>query len=67
MAVGPSQAPMIPMETASFWVKPKSKGKAQGQKDPELTGRAEKKNLRVLQEGAEVGHGPDPYKDEKGK
>ncbi len=67
MAVGPSQAPMIPMETASFWVKPRDQSEAQGQKDAELTSRTEEKDLRILQERTKIGHGPDAYKNEEGK
>ena len=52
MAVGPSQAPITPMATASELGETEKQGETDGQKDAKLAGGSEQKYFRVFQEWA---------------
>ena len=56
---------MMPMEAASFSLKPRARASMQRAEDAELPGRAEQHHPRVLEQRAEVGHRADADEDEQ--
>ena len=62
MEVGPSAAPIIPMEAASFKSKPMSAAAQMAKENTELGGSSEEEHNGLGEERPEVDHGADTDK-----
>ena len=60
--VGPSAAPMIPMDAASFRSNPKTHASAIATNIPNCARRTKQEHDGLGQQGAEIDHGADPDK-----
>ena len=64
MVVGPSAAPMIPMEAASLKGKPTRGGAEGGGEDPQMGGGCEQHHVGRPEQGGEITHGTDADEDQ---
>lgn len=67
MDVGPSAAPMIPMDAASFRSNPRSTARLMAAKIPNWAPGSEKEHFGIGEKRAEVDHGADTDKKKDGQ